>query len=210
MVPELANQFPEKIVVEIVENDKSRGIYFVAPKTTANQLLKSTGIEYQVEEDLILDSGMKITIISKSNNSNVTVSKIESAKRLALSMPLDINRVTETDLISVSGIGEVTAKKILDVRSKLGRYKNIEQLTEIKGIKVCRQAKGNWQECFDEREDPHNKKYYWLSGSFHNKENDTDTDLWALENNYVSIVPITLDYTKHEQISALKNLESNV
>jgi len=84
------------------------------------------------------------------------------------------------------------------------------QLSEIKGIKVCRQAKGNWQECFDEREDPHNKKYYWLSGSFHNKENDTDTDLWALENNYVSIVPITLDYTKHEQISALKNLESNV
>ena len=140
-IPELSNQFPEKIPVEVVEDGKSRGIYFVAPKTSANQLLKSIGIESPVEEDLILDSGMKITIGSNSNNSNVTVAKIESSKRLALGMPLDINRATETELILVSGIGEVTAKKILDLRSKLGRYKNIEQLTEIKGIKEKKLSK---------------------------------------------------------------------
>jgi competence protein ComEA len=140
-ISELSNQFPEKVIVEIAENGKSRGIYFIAPKTSANQLLKSIGIEYPVEEDLILDSGMKITINSNSNNPNVTVAKIESSKRLALSMPLDINRATETDLILVSGIGEVTAKKILGLRSKLGRYKNIEQLTEIKGIKENKLAK---------------------------------------------------------------------
>ncbi|MBT7726977.1 MAG: 5'/3'-nucleotidase SurE, partial [Flavobacteriales bacterium] len=33
---------------------------------------------------------------------------------------------------------------------------------EIKGIKVCRQAKANWVEEFDEREDPKGRKYYWL------------------------------------------------
>jgi competence protein ComEA len=84
---------------------------------------------------------MKISISSVSENHNVTVAGIESAKRLALGMPLDINRATEADLILVSGIGEVTAKKILDLRSKLGRYKNIEQLTEIKGIKEKKLAK---------------------------------------------------------------------
>jgi len=140
-IPELSNQFPKKIAIEIVENDKSRGIYFVVPKTSADQLLKLIAIEGLTKEDFPLNSGMKITISSNSNNSNVTVAKIESSKRLALSMPLDINRVTETDLILVSGIGEVTAKKILDLRSKLGRYKNIEQLTEIKGIKENKLAK---------------------------------------------------------------------
>ena len=81
---------------------------------------------------------------------------------------------------------------------------------EIKGIKICRQSKGNWVESFDERVDPHKQKYFWLSGTFFNHENVTDTDLWALENNYISIVPITLDYTKHAQIGVIKFLENNV
>ncbi len=83
-------------------------------------------------------------------------------------------------------------------------------LDEIKGIKVCRQAKGNWIEAFDERTDPHNGKYYWLSGTFIHQEKGIETDLWALENNYISIVPVTLDYTRHEQLNAIKNLECNV
>jgi len=140
-IPEFSNQFPGKIAIEIVENNKSKGIYFVAPKTSANQLLKSTGIGSPVEEDLILNNGMKISISSDSNNSSVTVAKIESSKRLALSMPLDINQATETDLILVSGIGEVMAKNILALRSKLGRYKNIEQLSECKGITENKLAK---------------------------------------------------------------------
>jgi len=140
-IPESANQFPDKIAVEVVEDGKSRGIYFVVPRTSVNQLLKSIAIEYKGKEDLLLDSGMKISISSVSKNSTVTVAKIESPKRLALGMPLNINRATETDLLLVSGIGEVTANKILDMRIKLGRYKNIEQLTEIKGIKEKKLAK---------------------------------------------------------------------
>lgn len=39
---------------------------------------------------------------------------------------------------------------------------------EIKGIKVCKQANAKWEENFDERVNPHGKKYYWLSGYFNN------------------------------------------
>lgn len=81
---------------------------------------------------------------------------------------------------------------------------------EIKGIKVCRQSKGHWIEEFNEREDPHKRKYYWLTGTFHKGEENADTDLWALENNYVTIVPVTLDLTNHEHIPLLKNLETHV
>jgi len=76
---------------------------------------------------------------------------------------------------------------------------------EIKGIKVCRQARGNWKEEFEKRKDPMGKTYYWLTGVFRNHEPDaTDTDEWAIRNNYVSVVPVTVDMTAHGYIGKLK------
>jgi 5'-nucleotidase len=78
---------------------------------------------------------------------------------------------------------------------------------EIKGIKVCRQSKGNWKEEFEKRKDPMGKTYYWLTGIFLNHEPDSlDTDEWALANNYVSVVPVTVDMTAHDYIDKLKKL----
>ena len=39
---------------------------------------------------------------------------------------------------------------------------NLEQ-KDIKGIKVCRQAKANWEEEFDKRKNPQGRDYYWLT-----------------------------------------------
>ena len=76
---------------------------------------------------------------------------------------------------------------------------------DIKGIKVCRQAKGNWKEEFEKRKDPMGKTYYWLTGIYNNHEPDAeDTDEWALANNYVSVVPVTVDMTAHWYLDNLK------
>ncbi len=76
---------------------------------------------------------------------------------------------------------------------------------EIKGIKICRQSKGNWKEEFEKRKDPMGRTYYWLTGMFQNQEPEsTDTDEWALANNYVSIVPVSVDMTAHAYIDTLK------
>ncbi len=75
---------------------------------------------------------------------------------------------------------------------------------QIKGVKVCRQTKGHWQEEFDKRTDPFNRDYYWLTGYFNNYEPGAeDTDEWALKNGYVSIVPIRIDYTCFDYIEPL-------
>jgi 5'-nucleotidase len=68
---------------------------------------------------------------------------------------------------------------------------------EIKGIKVCKQAYAKYKEEFDERIDPHGKKYYWLTGEFINFDKGKDTDVWALQNNYVSVVPVQFDLTNY-------------
>jgi 5'-nucleotidase len=80
---------------------------------------------------------------------------------------------------------------------------------KIKGIKVVRQAKGNWVERFEERKDPYGRNYYWLTGEFFNFEPEAnDTDEWALNNGYISIVPTHADMTAHEEIINLKHFEN--
>lgn len=84
---------------------------------------------------------------------------------------------------------------------------NIPAIPEekIKGIRICRQARGNWKEEFEKRKDPMGKTYYWLTGMFNNHEPDaTDTDEWALSNGYVSVVPVSVDMTAYSYIDRLK------
>lgn len=74
----------------------------------------------------------------------------------------------------------------------------------IKGIKVCRQAYAKYDEDFMERDDPHGKKYYWLTGEFKNMDKGRDTDVWALAHNYVSVVPVQFDLTHYGLKSKLE------
>lgn len=75
---------------------------------------------------------------------------------------------------------------------------------EIKGIKVCRQARAFWEDDFQPRKDPAGRIYYWITGNLVNRENGNDTDVWALENNYVSVVPVQYDLTAHKALAKLK------
>ena len=73
-------------------------------------------------------------------------------------------------------------------------------------IKICRQAKANWVEEFDERKDPNGRTYYWLTGKFVNYDKGDDTDERALENHYISVVPVQYDVTAHHAISKINNI----
>ncbi len=75
--------------------------------------------------------------------------------------------------------------------------------SDIKGVKICRQAKAYWVEEFDKRKNPLGQEYYWLTGKFVNKDQGEDTDEWALKNNYISIVPVEFDLTAHHAIQGL-------
>ena len=76
---------------------------------------------------------------------------------------------------------------------------------QIKGIKICRQAKAIWMEKFDKRKTPFGRDYYWLTGEFVNQDKGEDTDEWALSNGYISIVPVQYDLTAHHEIQQLNS-----
>ena len=75
---------------------------------------------------------------------------------------------------------------------------------EIKGVKICRQARSRWIESFDKRVNPQGRVYYWMTGTFVNQDEGTDTDQWALENGYISVVPMQFDLTAHQYLQTLQ------
>ncbi len=78
----------------------------------------------------------------------------------------------------------------------------------IRGLRICRQADARWVEKFVEGRDPHGQPYYWLTGEFVNGDPGQDTDVWALENGYISVVPSMHDLTNYKAMPLLKALES--
>lgn len=108
---------------------------------------------------------------------------------------------------------ETITKKVLEKGLPNGVVLNVNipniPEKEIKGFKICRQAKANWVEEFDKRKTPQGRDYYWLTGKFVNLDGGEDTDEWALENNYVSVVPVQFDLTAHTFIKALNTWNLN-
>lgn len=87
---------------------------------------------------------------------------------------------------------------------------NFPNTKVIKGIKICRQANAKYAEEFDERLDPNNRNYYWLTGVFQSGDKGEDTDVWALNNDYVSVVPVQFDLTAHHAIPILNSWQLDV
>ena len=77
----------------------------------------------------------------------------------------------------------------------------------MKGIKVCRQAACRWVEYFNDLVDENGEPYYNLDGEFVSDDIKPDTDLWALDHNYVAVVPTCFDWTAHANIEPMKSFE---
>lgn len=86
---------------------------------------------------------------------------------------------------------------------------NIPKGPAPKGIKICRQARGNWKESFDRRVSPSGKEYYWLSGEYELLDKGRDTDEWALSQGFVSVVPTQFDLTAYQAMKSINNWNLN-
>lgn len=95
-------------------------------------------------------------------------------------------------------VEQILSKKNIDKHLCLNVNFPAIPVESLKGLKVCRQAYAKYEEDFMERVDPHGKNYYWLTGEFVNFDRGRDTDVWALNNNYASLVPVQFDLTNYK------------
>ena len=63
-----------------------------------------------------------------------SVAAKKATAKVSASNPLDLNRATIAQLDTLPGIGPVTAQRILDYRSKVGRINSVDELKKISGL----------------------------------------------------------------------------
>ena len=148
-----------------------------------------------------------INVIYSGTMSAAVEAAIESIPSAGFSL-LDYN--IEADFTGAKKYARIIVEKMM--KTKLDKHTvfnvNIPSVPEelLNGIMICKQAYAKYEEDFVERTDPNGKKYYWLTGEFVNFDKGTDTDVWALANNYVSVVPVQFDLTNYVLKTRLKKL----
>jgi 5'-nucleotidase len=80
---------------------------------------------------------------------------------------------------------------------------------ELKGIKWARQADSRYVEEFEGRVDPHNRPYYWITGTLELLEEGEDLDINVLKNGYASLTPIQYDLTAYKLLKEMGDSELN-
>ena len=75
---------------------------------------------------------------------------------------------------------------------------NFPDMAELKGIKICEQAKGRWTNEWEPCPRKGDDNYFWLIGEFKDDEPENEkNDHWALANGYVAITPTVVDVTAY-------------
>lgn len=146
-----------------------------------------------------------INVIYSGTMSAAVEAAIESIPSAGFSL---LDHSVEADFTGARKYARLVVQQML--RTKLDKHTvlnvNIPAVPEdlIKGVRICKQAYAKYEEDFIERSDPNGKKYFWLTGEFVNFDKGRDTDVWALEHNYVSVVPVQFDLTNYVLKSKLE------
>ncbi|MGQ9692462.1 MAG: 5'/3'-nucleotidase SurE [Thermaceae bacterium] len=77
-----------------------------------------------------------------------------------------------------------------------------------KGVLVTRLSTHRYEDTVVERLDPEGRPYYWIAGQPVGEEEE-GTDLWALRRGYISVTPVSLDFTDYAFKAHLESLFQN-
>ncbi|MEO0585075.1 MAG: 5'/3'-nucleotidase SurE [Bacteroidota bacterium] len=175
--------------------------------TPADCVKLATGVIMDQDPDLILSGvnhgyNSSVSSIYSGTLSAAREGAIQGIPAIGFSLG---NYQHSADLSTTKAVVHAILQQVTTHQMRPGQLLNVNipdlPLSEIKGFRVARQAMGRWEQEFDERTDPHGRKYYWLTGKFALQDNGTDTDVHALTEGYVAISPMMHDLTAHQEIA---------
>lgn len=151
-------------------------------------------------------SNSSINVIYSGTMSAAVEGAVESIPSIGFSL---LDHSSDADFRASQQVAKKMAEQVLEHGLPEGICLNVNipkgNPEDIHGIKVGSQAKAYWEDNFEVRKDPHGKEYYWLTGEFKNLDHREETDEFALQNNFVSVVPVHYDLTAYHAINYLKN-----
>jgi 5'-nucleotidase len=146
-----------------------------------------------------------INVIYSGTMSAAVEAAIESIPSAGFSL---LDHSVEADFAGARKYSRMVVQRMLQTKLDKHTVLNVNipavPIDLIKGVRICKQAYAKYEEDFIERSDPNGKKYFWLTGEFVNFDKGRDSDVWALEHNYVSVVPVQFDLTNYVLKSKLE------
>ena len=146
----------EKIIIYIAGAIKKEGVYELEEGSRISDAIEQAeGLKEEADITNInlaykLEDGMKIRIPTQTENNEKYINKISEdyiTKNSGLETEniiedtskekeekIDINKATQEELETLSGIGPSTANKIVQYRKDNGNFKSIEDIKNVNGI----------------------------------------------------------------------------
>ncbi len=131
----LAIQAPDFIAVEF-RGIEGEGIYFLPPGASSRSLIEAVGVKKTGHKEGLLSADIhQDALFTFSGEGDLQMGKMGTATRIALGIPLDVNRASAGDLALVPGIGEAAAARIVRMRSERGNFSSLAELKDVPGVK---------------------------------------------------------------------------
>lgn len=138
----------EDMMAERRRRDRPRGVFAVSHAVLAIVVLVAA---LAASMTLLVQQSVNLAALTSSRNDAAMIkvdlvrpasppsaaSPVENDTGLGANVQTDLinlNTATETQLQSITGVGPVTAQRIIAYRGVIGRFTSVEQLLEIKGI----------------------------------------------------------------------------
>ena len=135
IVQENVSESSVDLIINVAGKVNNPGVYQLPKGSRVIDAIKAAGNQRNgvdisdINLARILVDGEQILVGSPKPSSG----KI-AAKKITIDNPLDLNRATITQLDSLPGIGPVTAQRIIDYRTKVGRINSVDELKKISGL----------------------------------------------------------------------------
>ncbi len=146
--------------------------------------------------------------------SGTVAAAIEAAflGRPAIAVSLLLNRDVPASYAWGAHLAMTTIKSLwsLGIRPSQVLSINVPALpagTPPKGTRVARQCLNPWVDTYEKRTSPKDgADYYWNNSIFTLGPTDSDTDVAALREGYITVTPLSFDLTDHASLSRLAPL----
>ena len=115
-------ELSDQIEIEVRGEVKKEGLYKLKRNATLSDLLNI--IELKESADI-----SSLSLSSKLINKQIII-----VPKIKEEILISINSASIKELMTLNGIGEELAKRIIDYRMNNGGFKSLEELMEVKGI----------------------------------------------------------------------------
>jgi 5'-nucleotidase len=128
---------------------------------------------------------------------------------LAISLNSTRNGGHELDYEPAAEIALQIARQVMEFRLPKGVLLNINvpylSLEQVQGVEITQQGQRVYRDALVRREDPRGRAYYWIGGDSPTGVLHPGTDFWALDKGFVSVTPLQLDLTAHDELGKIKS-----